>query len=85
MGVVLGVVIGDAGLARMHIGAAEFLGRHDLASRGFHERRAAEKNRALVAYNNTLVRHRRNISAASRAGSHHDRDLRDSRLADIWA
>ena len=42
------VVVGDAGVARMHVGAAEVLGRHHLAGRGLHQRRAAEEDRALL-------------------------------------
>ena len=48
MRVVLRVVIGDAALARMRIGAAEILGRHDLAGRRLHQRRPAEEDRALI-------------------------------------
>ena len=44
----LRVVVGDAGLARVHVGAAEILGRHHLAGRGLHQRRAAEEDRALL-------------------------------------
>ena len=78
MAVVLGIMIGDAGLPRMHVGAAEFLGRDHLAGRGLHQRRPAEKNRALIAHDDALVRHRRHIGAARRAGTHHDRDLRNA-------
>jgi len=59
----------------MHVGAAEFFRRHDLAGRGLHQRRAAEKDGALIAHDDALVRHRRNIGAARRARTHHDRDL----------
>ena len=59
----------------MHIGAAEFFRGHDLAGRGLHQRRAAEEDRALIAHDDALVRHRRHIGAARRAGAHHDRDL----------
>ena len=44
--VVFGEVVGDAGEARVHVGAAELLGRDFLAGRGLHERRAAEEDRA---------------------------------------
>ena len=63
----------------MHIGAAEFFGGDDLAGRGLHQRRSAEKNRALIAHDDALVRHRRHIGAAGGAGTHHDRDLRNAR------
>ena len=75
--VVLRVMIGDARLARMHVGAAQLLRAHHLAGRGFDQRRPAEKNRALVLDDDGLVRHRRHIGAAGGAGAHHHRDLRD--------
>ena len=40
------VVVGDAGAARVDVGAAELLGGHVLARRGLHERRAADEDRA---------------------------------------
>ena len=48
MNVVGRVVVGDAGEARMHVGAAEILGRDDLAGRRLHQRRAAEEDGALA-------------------------------------
>jgi hypothetical protein len=78
MGVVFGVVIGDPGRSAVHIGAAEFLGGHDLAGRGLHEGRAGEKDRALVSHDDRLVGHRRHIGAAGGAGAHHDSDLGDT-------
>ena len=72
------VMIGDAGAARMHLGAAELLGRHHLAGRGFHQRRAAEKDRPLPLHDHRLVRHRRHIGAARRARAHDAGDLRDA-------
>ncbi len=62
----------------MHVGAAEFFGGHHLAGRGLHQRRAAEEDRALIAHDDALVRHRRHIGAAGGAGAHHDRDLRNA-------
>ena len=50
MRVVLREVVGDAGDARVHVGAAQLLGADDLAGRGLHQRRAAEEDRALVAH-----------------------------------
>ena len=76
--IVDGVVIGDAREARVDIGAAEILGRDVLAGRGLHQRRAAEKNRALPPHDDRLVRHRRHVGAARRARSHDDGDLRDA-------
>ena len=62
----------------MHVGAAEFFRGHHLAGRGLHQRRAAEKDRALVAHDDALVRHGRHIGAAGGAGAHHDGDLRNA-------
>ena len=62
----------------MHVGAAEFFRRDHLAGRRLHQRRSAEKDRALVAHDDALVRHRRNIGAAGGAGAHHDGNLRDA-------
>ena len=62
----------------MHVGAAEILRRHHLARRRFHQRRPAEKDRALLAHDDGFVRHRRNVSAARGAGAHHDGNLRDA-------
>ena len=59
----------------MDVGAAEGLGVDHFAGRGLHQRRAAEKDGALIADDDRLVRHRRNIGAAGRAGAHHDGDL----------
>ena len=78
MDVVGRVVVGDAGEAGMHVGAAELLGRDDLAGRGFEQRRAAEEDRALLAHDDGLVRHRRHIGAARRAGAHDAGDLRNA-------
>ena len=73
-----GVVIGDARAARVDVGAAELLGRHVLAGRRLHERRAADEDRAGAAHDHRLVGHRRHVGAACGARAHHDRDLRDA-------
>ena len=78
MGVILGEIVGDAGLAAVHVGAAELLGRHHLADRGLHQRRPAEENGALVLHDHGLVRHRRHIGAAGGAGAEHGGDLRNA-------
>ena len=79
MRVVEGIMIGDAGDARMNLGAAKILRRDDLAGGGLDERRTGQKDRALPAHDDRLVAHRRHIGAARRAASHHHRDLRDAR------
>ena len=71
------VVVGDTGLARVDVGAAELLGGHVLAGRRLHERRAADEDRAGAAHDHGLVAHGRHVGAAGRARAHHDRDLRD--------
>ena len=81
--VVLRQMIGDAGLARMQIAAAEILGAHHLAGRRLHQRRAAKENGALVLDDDGLVRHRRHIGAAGGAGAHHHGDLRNARRRQI--
>ena len=78
MGVVLGVVVGDAGGAAVDVGAAQLLGRDHLAGRGLHQRRAGEEDGALVADDDALVAHRRHVGAAGGAASHHHRDLGDA-------
>src|ERR1700722_18921334 len=78
MGVVFGVVIGNAGCPAMHIGSAALLGGYDCAGRGLPQWRSAEKYRPLISYNDRLVGHRRHVGAASRAGAHDDSDLGDA-------
>ena len=70
-------MVGDAGAARVDVGAAELLRRHVLPGRGFHERRAADEDRPGPAHDHRLVAHRRDVRAAGGARAHHDRDLRD--------
>src|SRR6266581_1042504 len=53
------IMIGHPGMPGMHVGAAEILRRDDLAGGGLHQRRPAEENRALLAHDDGLVRHRR--------------------------
>ena len=71
-------MVGDAGGLRVQVAAAEFLGGHDLAGRGLHQRRAAEEDRALVAHDDRFVAHRRHVGAARGARAEHRRDLRDA-------
>ena len=78
MGVVERVVVGHAGNARVHLGAAELLGRDDLADRRLHQRRPAEEDGALALDDDRLVGHRRHVGAAGGARAHHAGDLRDA-------
>src|SRR5439155_21738971 len=73
-----GVVVGYAGLPCVHVGAAELLGADVLPRRRLHERWAPDEDRPRAADDDRLVRHRGDIGAACRAGSHHDGDLRNS-------
>ncbi len=75
MTVILGIVIGDTRAAGMDLGAAQFLRRHDLARRRFHQGWPAEKDGALPLDDDRLVGHGRHIGAAGRARSHHHGDL----------
>ena len=72
------VVVGDAGGAAMHVGAAQLLGADLFAGRGLHQRRPGQEDRAVAAHDHGLVAHRRDVRAARRAGAHHRRDLRDA-------
>ena len=72
-------MVGHAGEPRVHIAAAEVLGGDDFAGCRLHQRRSAEKDRALVGDDDRLVAHRRHVRAAGRARPEHYRDLRDPR------
>ncbi len=78
VGIVRRHVVGDAGGAAVHVGAAELLGAHLLAGRRLHQRRAAEKDRALAAHDDALVGHGRHVGAARGARAHDHGDLRDA-------
>ena len=78
MVVVDGVVVGDAGLARVDVGAAELLGGDVLARGGLHERWPADEDRARALDDDRLVAHRRHVRAARGARAHHGGDLRDA-------
>ena len=71
-------MIDHAGDARVHIAAAEVLRCHFLAGRGFHQRRTAKEDRALIAHDDALVGHGGHVGAARRAAAHHHRDLCDA-------
>ena len=67
----------------MQFSATEILGRDHLPGGRLHQRRAAEKDGALVADDDRFVAHRRNVCAAGRARSEHCGDLRDALRAEI--
>ena len=52
--------------------------RHLLAGRRLHQRWPAQKDGALIADDDAFIRHRRHISAAGGAGTHHHGDLGDA-------
>ena len=80
-----GVVVGDAGPARVQGRASELLGGHVLAGRRLHERWAADEDRAGALDDHGLVAHRGDVRAAGRARAHHDRDLRRCSCAESRA
>ena len=74
------LVVGHAGDAGMDGAATEILGRHLLARRGLHQRRAAQEDRAGALHDDRLVTHRRHVGATGGAGAHHRGDLGDALL-----
>ena len=62
----------------MQVPATEFLGRHNLAGGGFHQRRPTQEDGALVAHDHRFVTHRRNVGTAGGARPEHSGDLRDT-------
>ena len=61
--------------ARETVVARPTAARAYLARGCLHQRRAREEDGALVAHNDGLVRHRRDVSPTRSAGSHHRRNL----------
>ena len=70
-------MVGDAGAARVDVGAPELLGSHVLSRGRLHQRRTADEDRPGATDDHGLVRHRRDVGASRRARAHHRRDLRD--------
>ena len=62
----------------MQVAAAEVLGGDDLAGGGLHQRRATQEDGALVAHDDGLVAHRRDVGAAGGARAEHRGDLRNA-------
>src|SRR5437868_1237107 len=73
--VILGEMVDDAALLRMQIAAAQILRADLLARRSLHQRRATEEDRPLIANDDALVAHRRNVGATGGAASHHAGNL----------
>ena len=78
--VVVGQVVDDAGLAGVHVAAAQFLGRDHLTGGRLDQRRAAQEDRALLAHDDVLVAHRGHVGAARGARSHHRGQLGEAGL-----
>ena len=76
--VVLSIVVGRAGNSAMNVGSAQFLSGHLFPSGRFYQRGAAQKDCSLVADDNGLITHGRNIGAAGCAGTHHGGNLVDA-------
>ncbi len=69
--------VGDRRLAGVDLGAAEFLGGHDLVGDGLHHVGAGDEHVARVADHEDEVGHGRRVDVAARARPHDHRDLRD--------
>ena len=78
MRVILCQIIRNTRQTRMHFSAAQILSRHNLTRRSLDKRRTGQENRTLLFHNDRHIRHRRHISAPSRARSHHNRNLRNA-------
>ena len=81
VGVVVGQVVGHAADARVHVAAAQFLGRHLFAGGRLDQRRPAQEDRALLLDDDHFVAHRRHVGAAGGARSEHRAQLRDAQGA----
>ena len=65
---------------RVHLRAAQFLGRNSLPDGGLHQRRAGQKKPRAFRHQN-VVAHHRQISAAGDAHAHDGGDLRNAHRA----
>ena len=73
---VLGEVVGQAGGARVHLGAAERLVVGLLAGRHLHQRRAAQEHLGLLLDHHGVVAHAGDVGAAGRRVAEDQRDRR---------
>jgi hypothetical protein len=60
------------------MGSAQLFRTDYLAAGGFHPRRTAQTDRALLADDKAHIGHRRHIGASGGAGAHHNGYLRDT-------
>ena len=67
----------------MHIATAQVFGRNNLTRRGFHQRRAAQKDGALVFDNDGFITHGRHIGTARRTRPHHHGNLPQALSAQV--
>jgi hypothetical protein len=71
MHVVLRQVVGHARQTGVHVAAPQVFSRDDLARGGFHQRRAAQENGALVLDDDGFVAHGGHVGPTCRATAHH--------------
>lgn len=81
--VVVCQVVCHARQPSVYIATAQILCAHHFACCRFDQRRATQKDRALIFDNDGLVAHGRHIGSASRARPHHHGDLRDASRAHV--
>lgn len=81
--VVVGIVVGHAAGAAVHVGAAQVFSADHFTRSGLHQGRAGEEDGRLLADHDRLVGHRRHIGAASGARAHHHGDLRNAQGAHV--
>ena len=78
MRVVVCQMIGHAGQTRVHVAATQIFGTDNFSDRCFDQRRTAQKDGALVFYDDGFIAHRRHIRTACGATAHDDRNLRNA-------
>ncbi len=78
MQIVLRQVVSHTAQARVYITAAQVFCSHHLARRSLHQRRAAQKDSALVFDDDGLIAHGGHVGATGRAAAHDHRNLRNA-------
>ena len=78
VGVVGCQIVRHARHSAVHVSTTQALGVHLFPGSRFYQRWPTQKDRPLIAHNDRLVTHGRDVSTASSAGSHDDGDLRDA-------
>ena len=78
MQVIVGEVVRHPRQARVDVAAAKVFGADYFARGRLHQRRAREKNGALILHDDGFVRHGRDVGAPRRTGAHHHRELRNA-------